>query len=808
MIQRNTKKLELAFTLHQQGQLDQAEVLYKKILQSQPQHFDALRLLATLARQRKNLIAAVELFDRALKVNPNHSTILISRGNALLELNRPDLALESYEHALAIKPDNAEVFNNRGIALFELKRPEQALDSYDRAIGFKPDYAEALYNRGNTLVELKRPVQALESFDQALTINPDYPEALNNRGITLVELKQLEQALDSYDRALTIKPNYAEALYNRGAALTELSRPEQALESYDRALMIKPDYAKALNNRGIILVELKRPELALDSYNRALAIKPDYEEALNNRGTALAELNCHEQALESYDRALTINPHYAEGLNNRGAALAKLNHPEQALESYDRALTIKPDFAAALNNRGTALVDLNRPEQALESYDRALAIKPDYAEVLCNRGNALVKLKRPEQALASYDQALAIKPDYPEALNKRGITLMELDRLNEAKDCFRAALKIKPDFIQGRYSLSLVSKEGEDNENLLALIAIKNAALNGSAPLVNEDAVLLNFALGKYYNDAGNYETAFPCFLEGCKHKRATFDYDPEQMTRYVDAIMQVFDHKTMEKLRGDGHRSSLPIFVVGMPRSGTTMTEQIISSHPDVYGGGELSDLWEITQFDSDGNTFPNNLPLLDRKRLTDLGGEYVAKLQGYSPDARRITDKMPSNFFAIGLIHLMLPNAKIIHVNRNPLDTCLSCLTTLFHYEHKHTYDLAELGRYYFDYARLMAHWHKLLPSGAFLDVNYEDIVTNQEVQSRRIIEFCGLEWNTACIGFHKNKRQINTASVMQVRQPIYKSSIERWRSYEKFLGPLFDALGEYSRQAEWPKRSPTAI
>ncbi|MCR4299784.1 MAG: sulfotransferase, partial [Gallionella sp.] len=285
--------------------------------------------------------------------------------------------------------------------------------------------------------------------------------------------------------------------------------------------------------------------------------------------------------------------------------------------------------------------------------------------------------------------------------------------------------------------------------------------------------------------------TAFPHFLEGNKLKRATLDYDPDETARRIDSIMRNFDMATMDRLRG-GDPSHLPVFILGMPRSGTTLVEQIISSYPGVHGAGELSDLEAIMRRNVAGAAFPDNLPSLDQARLAAWGADYVAGLQRRAPDARRITDKMPANFFAVGLIHLMLPNAKIIHVKRDPVDTCLSCFFQLFRNGQEFTYDLAELGRYYADYARLMEHWRKVLPEGAFLDVRYEDIVADQEAQSRRLVGYCGLEWNDACLDFDKNRRAVRTASMTQVRQPIYRSSVERWRNYEKFLGPLFDTLG----------------
>lgn len=376
--QANTAKFEIAVSLHQQGQLERAGALYSEILQSQPQHFDALQLLATIATQQKNSIVALELFDQVLKINPNHPSSLNNRGTALLDLKRYDEALESYGLALKIKPDDAQALYNCGTALLNLKRHEEAVESYDRALMIKPDYADALNNRGYALYELKRHEAALESYDRALKIKPDYVDALSNRGTALLDLKHYDEALESYDRALKIKPDYEEALNNRGTVLLGLKRHEDALESYDHALKIKPDYADALNNRGTALLKLKRHEEALESYERALKIKPDYAEALSNLGYALYELNRYEEALVSYDRALKVKPNYADALNNRGIALHNLNRHEEALESYDRALKVKPDYADALNNRGIVLLKLNRHEEALQSYGRALEIEPDY----------------------------------------------------------------------------------------------------------------------------------------------------------------------------------------------------------------------------------------------------------------------------------------------------------------------------------------------------------------------------------------------------------------------------------------------
>jgi len=349
----------------------------------------------------------------------------------------------------------------------------------------------------------------------------------------------------------------------------------------------------------------------------------------------------------------------------------------------------------------------------------------------------------------------------------------------------------KPDDIAARIHLVQNDKVSADDEHFAALRAEEKKM----AEFSDKRRLSLHFALGKCYDDTKDYDQAFPHYLAGCRIKRARLGYDPAAAARQFVELQKIFSKDFIDRLRGSGDPSAMPIFVLGMPRSGTTLTEQILASHPDVFGAGELPDLLRIAHRKThpDTTSFPDNLRYLDSATLNAWGAEYVAAVQARAPQAKHITDKMPANFFAVPLIHLMLPNAKIIHVNRNPVDTCVSCFTRLFHRKQEHTYDLAELGRYYADYARLMNHWRTVLPAGAFYDVQYEDIVADQESEARKLLEYCGLEWNDACLDFHQTQRQIRTASVVQVRQPIYTTSVERWRKYEKFLGPLLEELGD---------------
>ena len=555
-----------------------------------------------------------------------------------------------------------------------------------------------------------------------------------------------------------------------------LMQGKDTLLALQNATKFLPGEAELHSNLGHALMKQGRGCEAEASFRRALQIKPDYADAQYNLSRILIEQGNLEEAEASLGRALKINPNFVDALNNLGSILMGLGRFAEADKNFRQALKIQPDFADAHNNLCGSLIKQGRYDEAEPSLWRALEIKPDIAEAHCNLGVLLINKGQSDEAEVSLRRALEIKPDLAEAHSTLGNILTEQGRFAEAEASLWRALEIKPDLAEARFSMAQVKKVKAGDGNLEALVEIEKAARSGTRPLLDNETMLLDCALGKSYDDIGEYEKAFPYFIEGCRMKRATFDYDSDQTSRLFDSIMRIFDPAAMGRLRGGGNPSHLPIFILGMPRSGTTLTEQIIASHPEVHGAGELTDLTAIMLRDIAGVAFPDNLGLIDQARLAAWGVEYVAGLQRRAPGAHRITDKMPANFFAVGLIHLMLPNAKIIHVNRNPVDTCLSCFSKLFTFGQEFTYDLAELGRYYVGYARLMDHWRKVLPAGAFLDVQYEDIVADQEAQSRRIIEYCGLEWSDACIDFHQNKRAIRTASVAQVRQPMYN---RRWNA-----------------------------
>ena len=306
----------------------------------------------------------------------------------------------------------------------------------------------------------------------------------------------------------------------------------------------------------------------------------------------------------------------------------------------------------------------------------------------------------------------------------------------------------------------------------------------------------MHFSLGKAYADLGQNERSFRHFLVGNALKRRDTAYDEPAMLGFFDRVRAAFTPALMQSKAGLGDPSTVPVFIVGMPRSGTTLVEQILASHPNVFGAGEREDFTRavdsLPSLNDGSLGFPEAVPALSGETLRQLGAGYLAGIAAAAPDAARITDKMPGNFPYVGLIHLTLPNARIIHLRRDPIDTCLSCFSILFAVGQPQTYDLAELGRYYRAYAALMQHWRRVLPAGVMLEVQYEDVVADVAQQARRIVAHCGLPWDDACLAFHRTQRPVRTASAAQVRQEIYPTSVGRWRRYGDLLQPLIKELG----------------
>jgi tetratricopeptide (TPR) repeat protein len=626
-------------------------------------------------------------------------------------------------------------------------------------------------------------------------------DALHSLGLNALKAGQHDAAVGLFRRALQQNGQNAEYLCNLGTALSYQGRFDEAIIAYRQAIGIRPSLtqpgltqlglAQAHSNLGNALREQGRFDEAVVALRESIRIEPNSAEAQGNLGAVLCEQGKLEEAIAALRQTIRIKPHLAEGYSNLGIALRNAGKLDEAVAAFHQAIRIRPDLAEAHSNLGTALREQDKPSDAVAACCHAIRIRPNFADAYANLGAALRDLGRLDEAIAAFRQAIVLKPNSPAAHNNLAVTLTELGRLSEGRAASDEAVRLAPRNARYRRNRSEIVRCATGDPDLMELELL---ARDGEFLSVG-DRIELHFALAKTYDDLGRHADAFRQWGDGNALKRQQITYDEPAILGAMDRARSVFTPELMKRRQNVGHSSSVPIFVVGMLRSGTTLVEQILASHPQVFGAGELMHFRELvpgmrTISGPGGAIFPEAASDLTDSDLHDLGARYLSRIErlSYAP---HISDKMPSNFMFAGLIHLALPNARIIHAIRDPLDTCLSCFSRLFAGEQNHTYDLGELGRYYRGYRDLMAHWHRVLPPDCILDVRYEDVVADLEGQARRILAHCGLDWDPRCLAFHQTERPVRTASATQVRQPIYNSSIGRWRLYEPFLGPLLAEL-----------------
>lgn len=595
----------------------------------------------------------------------------------------------------------------------------------------------------------------------------------------------LSEAETAAQQAVKKAPALVAAWNNLGIILQESGKPEASLECLRRVIELQPNEALAHNNLANTYRRLHQLEKAEEHYRRALALNPNYAEVYSNLAFLLHAQGQYEQAATLAQRAITINPHLSDAYLNLAEIETSRLHHHEALRWLDKLQAYAPQFPGALVARARILQKLNRPEEALACVRQALTLAPDNANAYNTLGKVLQFLNMHDEALAAFERAAALPGNVAEeALVTRAAVLMESGHSEEAIIAFEQALQRFPGSIQVMTSRSDTKKYQADDPDVIAM----ETRLAHDAGLVIADRLAIYFALGKAYLDIGNSERAFHYMNAGNQLKRSTFHYDANGTSLWLQHIAATFTPELMAARQDTTSTVGRSVFVIGMPRSGTTLVEQVLASHPQVHGAGELAAL-KLT-IDSKGK-FPDDVGAWSPDDLRNLGHDYLARTEPLVNGKDRLIDKMPANFLYAGLIPLILPGARIIHCRRDPVDTCLSCYSKQFASEQAFSYDLAELGRFHRDYQELMAHLRSVMPADCFIEVDYESVVDDLEGQARRLIDFIGLSWNDACLDFHKTRRVVRTASVAQVRQPIYATSKGRWHAHAQYLGPLLSAL-----------------
>jgi tetratricopeptide (TPR) repeat protein len=666
---------------------------------------------------------------------------------------------------------------------------------------------------------------AEQTYRQILAVQPNQADAIHLLGVIAQQVGKYEVAVEYIGRAIRLHGSEASFHNNLGNAFRGQGKLDEAADSYRRALELKPDFAEAHNNLGTVLQGRGELDEAVACYRRALQLKADIAEVYANLGGALKDLGKFDEAIACCRRALDLNPAYAEAHNNLGNAFAFQGKLDEAADSYRRAVEVKPNYPEAHNNLGSTLQAQGRLDEALACCRRALELKPDYAGAHNNLGVVFQEQGKLDEAAACWRRTLELNPQHAGATKNLGDVLQYQGKLDEAAACYRRVVQLELGNVpsdggdreesaacsqpaarpRSRHA-EMHSSLGEAFLELATILRDRLPAddlhamrqLSSELNLRDDDRAALEFGLAQALDARHEYDAAAEHMGRANAARLAALkkqgrDYSPVKHAHFIGDVMATFTPQFFARTSGFGLETELPVFIVGLPRSGTTLVEQILASHSRVFGGGELPYCDQAFQslpktMRRDNRPFQCLLEL-DREATRHLAQQYADRLRALDERATRIVDKMPGNHQYLGLIRVLFPQARLIHCRRDLRDVALSCWATKFT-SLSWTSDQEHLLSYFENYARVMDHWRVALPAPP-LDVDYEELVEDTEGVAHRIVDWCGLEWEPGCLRFNETRRTVRTASATQVRRPIYKSSVGRWRNYENSLGELFSRV-----------------
>jgi tetratricopeptide (TPR) repeat protein len=665
----------------------------------------------------------------------------------------------------------------------------------------------------------------------------DSPKASFDRATTFLRAGDAPMAERICRQALNANPRDANLLCLLGASLIQQRKPEEAEHTLSRAVRIYPDFSRAHEGLAESMIMQGRLREALDCLERAEKLEPGSASIRTKKAKVLTGLGKHDEATREFEESFKLTPHREDLV--RGMNLQRMGNPREAEKIYrdvllrdpgnvdalrllasvamrakqwgdaeallDRALEIAPDFSLGWMDIGLARQEQDKTAEAIDAFNRVIQLEPAKPNGYVSAGTVKAMIGEHDEALELFGKALEINPANFGALSGMGHILKTVGKQEEAIAHYRKCIKHNPDHGETWWSMANLKTfrfDDSDIEVMQQRVARES--------LLEEQKANFHFALGKAFEDKQDFDKAFEHYALGNANRRDRESYDPVQTVDLHDQFIEVFSKEFLAERVGTGHESNAPIFIVGLPRSGSTLIEQILASHPDVEGTHELPDLGRVARSTGanreDRKAYPRVIPLLDDDEFEVLGEDYLRRTERHrETDLPRFTDKLPNNFAHVGFLSLILPNAKIINAKRHPLDSCLGSFKQLFARGQPFTYDQFELAEFYLEYQRLMDHWHAVLP-GKVLDVQYEDVVDDLETQVRRILEFCELSWDDACLRFYETDRAVKTASSEQVRQPIYSSAKHKWRSYEAHLGPMIEVLEPLLRELpeDWQPRN----
>lgn len=616
---------------------------------------------------------------------------------------------------------------------------------------------------------------------------PDDLITLLEKGYAAQQAGDTAKAEDSYNKVLKRDPSNKHALNLLGMLCVNNQRADEAVHYINRALKVDPDEAQAHANIGLAYKDLGEAHKAARHLTRSVNLNAGNPVIFNNLGNVLRLLDEPKRAIKAYEQALQMDRGFAECWSNLAAALNEAGQEEAGLKAVSEALRLDPELAQAHNNRGDIFLQQARYDAALNSYERAIEINPGYTAALINMAKTQRDMDEPERAVGTLDRAFELDPNNPQAHNSKGILLEQLGDRTAAAEAFKRAIQSAPELALPRYYLAQIKGRTSTEEEFAEV-----QSLWAKEDVTPNNRMYLAFALARIYEQRDDVDQAYHYLAAANKAKADVRPYDDADTGRYMDGILSATESLLEEYGNAKGYSDSRPVFVLGMPRSGTSLTEQILASHSDISGAGELSYAFDTVQKTREltQKKFPEGMSFLNAEQLKTLGQYYMGRHSEAYLETQYVVDKSPLNFQYVGLLALVLRGAKFIHCHRNPVANCFAIHRIPFDLKQTYAHSLQGLGQFYSRYWELMQQWKRLFPD-RILDVCYEDTVADVETQARRMLDFLDLPFQQAVLDYHKTERLVKTPSASQVREPIYRDSVEAWKKYESHLQPLLENL-----------------
>ena len=623
--------------------------------------------------------------------------------------------------------------------------------------------------------------------------NPDDVNMVALLGATLLKSRQIPEAEKYLRQAIQLAPSFAKPHEDLGHLLLNKGQPEEAASILEKATRLDPDLDHAFFNLGKALSMLGKGKEADEAFEKSFELNPERK----NLALAAEHQNAGrlKEAEHLYREVLRNNPTHVDALRLLGTISMQNGRIYEAERLFRRAVSNAPDFVLAQLDLGRALKEQNRLEEAIDRFRQVIALEPNNVPAHYLLASTLTLAALTYESVEAYQRVLELRPNHAGAMLGLGHVLKTVGRQTEAIEAYRNCIRHRPQNGETWWSMANLKTYRLSDEDIHQMESMVCDGDDPDQEITEQSRINILFALAKAFEDRGNYDRAWAYYEEGNSRQRVLENYDPVRTETMNDEIVEVFNQEFLFANTGLGHPSAEPVFVVGLPRSGSTLIEQILASHSRVEGTSELPYASlvaaSLNRNRADGVNYPHAVHELGEEHFKRLGGDYLEFAQIHRTEGKPVfIDKMPNNFPTVGFLHLILPNAKIVDARRYPLDSCLSCYRQLFARGQNFTYDLTDIGEYFLQYQRMMDHWHEVLP-GRCLTVQYEEVVTDFENQVRRLLEYCELPFEDACINFHETERPVRTASSEQVRQPVYSKSVNFWRNHEAYLEELIEVL-----------------